>query len=75
MDNVRKTGVVRFFLVRIGWGFIESLDEDIFVHYSQIEPESEGYKKLQPGQLVEYSLIDNGRGPAAQNVKVINDVY
>lgn len=64
-------GTVKFFDAGKGWGFITPDDgeEDIFVHYSAIE--GLGYRSLEEEQRVSYRIIDRGRGPQAQNVRVI----
>ena len=60
-------GRVKWFNNEKGYGFIEYTDkEDIFVHYSTIK--IEGYKTLQVGQIVEFELIDTGKGLQAINV-------
>jgi CspA family cold shock protein len=40
--------------------------EDIFVHYSAIE--SDGYKTLNEGQRVEFTVVQGPKGLAASNV-------
>jgi len=61
-------GKVKWFDDAKGYGFIEQEGEgaDVFVHYSAIQ--MPGYKTLTEGQLVEYELVDEGRGPRATNV-------
>lgn len=60
-------GKVKWFNAEKGFGFISQEDgSDIFVHYSQIQ--QAGYKSLDEGQLVEFDLIINERGPQARNV-------
>jgi len=68
----RKTGFVKWFDYRKGYGFITTEDqEDVFVHFSNIE--MEGFKKLDMGDQVEFDLEEskNGKGPEALNVKVV----
>ena len=66
-------GKVRMFSPEKGWGFIETEEneKDVFVHYSAID--SEGYKTLEPGQLVSFDVVGGDRGPKAANVKVISE--
>lgn len=60
-------GKVKWFNAEKGFGFISQENgSDIFVHYSQIQ--QSGYKSLEEGQLVEFELIINERGPQAKNV-------
>ena len=63
-------GKVKWFNAEKGFGFISQENgSDIFVHYSQIQ--QSGYKSLEEGQLVEFELIVNERGPQARNVSKI----
>ena len=68
--RVRK-GRVKWFNNQKGYGFIEygESEEDIFVHYSAIE--SEGYKTLKEGDIVEFTLIKTAKGSQAINVKEV----
>lgn len=64
------TGTVKFFGDK-GFGFIvqDSKGPDIFVHYSAIQ--SDGYRTLNEGDRVEYSVEQSPKGPQAANVRVI----
>ena len=64
----KKQGKVKWFNNAKGYGFIESPEGegDIFVHYSAIE--TDGYKTLNEGQRVEFSVIEGPKGLAAANV-------
>jgi cold shock protein len=63
-------GTVKFFNADKGFGFISrEQDEDIFVHFSNIQ--GEGYKTLEEGQRVEFDVAPGRKGPEAQNVRVI----
>lgn len=68
--GTRHTGTVKFFNRTKGWGFIEPDDgsAETFVHYSAIE--GDGYRNLHEGNRVEYDLVDRGKGPQAQNVRI-----
>lgn len=72
MSN-RLKGIVKWFDARKGYGFI-SVDgqEDIFVHFSNIE--MSGFRKLDMGDEVEFEIKDSkeGKGPEALNVKIIS---
>ena len=64
-------GVVKWFDVKKGFGFIEGPNggKDVFVHYSSIE--GEGFRSLKDGERVEYELADSDRGPQARSVRVV----
>jgi len=63
----RLTGTVKWFNARKGYGFIGHEEgEDVFVHYSSID--MEGYRRLDEGQLVEFSIEEGPKGVQAANV-------
>ena len=63
----RETGEVKWFSNEKGYGFIERADgEDVFVHHSDIL--GDGFKTLEPGETVEYEVIDAEKGPKALEV-------
>ena len=63
----RIIGTVKWFNSGKGYGFLSREDgEDVFVHYSAIE--AEGFRKLEEGQRVEFSVEDTPKGPHATNV-------
>ena len=50
-----------------GYGFIEQPDgEDVFVHFSAIE--SDGFRTLSEGEVVEFEIRDSDKGKQAANV-------
>ena len=63
-----KTGSVKWFNNAKGYGFIihSDLDEDIFVHYSQIQ--GDGFKTLREGETVDFELERGAKGYHASNV-------
>ncbi len=63
----RLAGTVKWFSESKGYGFI-SRDggEDVFVHYSAIQ--SEGFRTLEEGQRVEFSVERGPKGLQATNV-------
>ncbi len=66
----RITGTVKWFNSAKGYGFISRENgEDVFVHYSAIQ--SEGFRKLEEGQRVEFSIEESPKGPQATNVTVL----
>ncbi|MGD9091757.1 MAG: cold-shock protein [Anaerolineales bacterium] len=63
----RVIGTVKWFNGSKGYGFIEQEDgEDIFVHYSAIV--ADGYRNLEEGQRVEFSIEESPKGLQAANV-------
>ncbi|HET91096.1 MAG TPA: cold shock domain-containing protein [Chloroflexi bacterium] len=67
-DNGRSTGVVQWFSRVKGYGFIrpDGQEEDVFVHYSAIR--GEGYRNLNEGQRVQFTMEDTPKGPQAVDV-------
>jgi CspA family cold shock protein len=63
----RTTGVVKWFNRSKGYGFISRENgNDVFVHYSAIQ--GDGFRNLEEGQQVEFSVEDSPKGPQAVNV-------
>jgi CspA family cold shock protein len=63
----RIVGTVKWFNANKGFGFIEQEGgEDVFVHYSALQ--SEGYRSLDEGQRVEFSIERGPKGLQASNV-------
>ena len=62
-------GIVKWFDAGKGFGFISPEDgsKDVFVHFSAIT--GEGYKSLDEGQRVSYSIQDGPKGPSAADVR------
>ena len=66
----RKEGTVKWFNSSKGFGFIsQESGDDVFVHFQSIQ--SEGYKTLDEGQRVEFSVTEGQKGLQASDVKVI----
>ena len=66
----RETGTVKWFNASKGYGFItREGGEEIFVHFSSIQ--SDGYKKLEEGQKVEFAVVEADKGPQAQEVVAV----
>jgi CspA family cold shock protein len=67
--NERETGTVKWFNATKGYGFIERQNgPDVFVHFTAIQ--SEGFRTLQEGQRVEFSVEQGPKGLQAANVTV-----
>lgn len=65
----RITGTVKWFNNGKGYGFIaREGGEDVFVHFSAIQ--AEGYRGLEEGQLVEFSIEKGPKGLQASNVTI-----
>jgi len=63
----RETGIVKWFNSDKGFGFIERDNaDDVFAHYSEIN--NTGYRSLDEGQRVEFTVVDGQKGPQAQNI-------
>jgi CspA family cold shock protein len=63
----RIQGTVKWFNAVKGYGFIGVEEgEDVFVHFSAIQ--MEGYKKLEEGQQVEFSIDSGPKGQQAAEV-------
>ena len=66
----RIVGTVKWFNATKGYGFIGRDDnegEDVFVHFSAIQ--SDGYRKLEADQKVEFSIENGPKGLQAADVK------
>jgi cold shock protein len=62
-----QRGTVKWFNDAKGFGFIEmGPGKDVFVHYSVIE--TEGFKTLKDGEIVEYELKEGEKGLHAARV-------
>lgn len=67
----RETGTVKWFNSSKGYGFItRDQGTDVFVHYSALR--GEGYRSLEEGQRVEFTVGQGEKGPQAQDVEVLS---
>jgi len=64
----RETGTVKWFNATKGYGFIARTNgsKDVFVHHSEIQ--GTGYKSLNEGEQVEFTVEQGPKGPQATNV-------
>jgi len=63
----RTKGTVKWFNRSKGYGFIEREGgEDVFVHFSAIR--GEGFRNLEEGDQVEFTIEDSPKGPQAADV-------
>jgi CspA family cold shock protein len=60
-------GKVKWFNEKKGFGFIETSQGDVFVHYSVIE--GNGYRSLNEGDLVSLEIQNGQKGPQAAKVR------
>jgi CspA family cold shock protein len=66
----RTIGTVKWFNGGKGYGFIaREGGEDVFVHYSAIQ--ADGYRVLEEGQKVEFSIEQGPKGLQASNVVIV----
>ncbi len=62
-------GTVKWFNEKKGYGFIEQEDgPDVFVHHSGIN--AKGFRTLQEGDRVTFTVEQGQKGPSAVNVTV-----
>jgi CspA family cold shock protein len=66
----RETGTVKWFNGAKGYGFIEREGgSDVFVHFSAIQ--GGGFRNLEEGQSVEFTVEKGPKGLQAANVVVL----
>ncbi len=65
-----EQGTVKWFNDAKGFGFISrQTGEDVFVHFSAIQ--SNGFRSLQEGQAVQFSVVKGPKGLQAEGVTVV----
>ena len=66
----RITGTVKWFNGSKGFGFIEREEgDDVFVHYSAIQ--GDGFRNLDEGQRVEFTVEQGPKGLQAADVTIV----
>jgi CspA family cold shock protein len=69
--ETRETGAVKWFNAQKGYGFIErDAGGDVFVHFSAIN-DMAGFRTLEEGERVEFTVEQGQKGPAAADVRRI----
>ena len=67
MSTNRIQGTVKWFNAQKGFGFIQREGgSDVFVHFSAIQ--GSGYRELNEGDRVEFTIADGPKGPQAADV-------
>ena len=66
-----RIGTVKWFDEAKGFGFIAPEDgsSDVFVHYSNID--MSGFRVLEEGQAVEFTVGAGQKGPQAESVRLL----
>ena len=61
-------GTVKWFNDSKGFGFIvrDDGEKDVFVHHTAVQ--GEGFKSLAEGDKVEFEVVQDAKGPRADNV-------
>lgn len=68
---MKETGTVKWFNAAKGFGFIQrESGEDVFVHFSAIN--SSGYRTLDEGARVEFSVKRGPKGLQAEDVTMVS---
>jgi len=66
----RVTGTVKWFNATKGYGFLsQEGGEDVFVHFTAIQ--TEGFRTLEEGQRVEFTIEKGPKGLQAAKVTVL----
>jgi CspA family cold shock protein len=66
----KEQGTVKWFNGSKGYGFIERAEgADVFVHFNAIV--GDGYRNLEEGQRVEFTVSQGQKGPQAENVVIL----
>lgn len=69
--SARENGTVKWFNNSKGYGFIQrDQGGDVFVHFRAIR--GDGYRSLEEGQRVEFSVAQGQKGLQAEDVSVVD---
>ena len=70
VEDGRERGVVKWFNVKKGFGFITwDQGEDVFVHFRSIR--GQGHRSLAEGQRVKFTVVRGDKGPQAEDVSAV----
>lgn len=68
--SVRESGTVKWFNNSKGYGFIQrDQGGDVFVHYRAIG--GDGYRTLEEGMRVEFTVTQGQKGLQAEDVSIV----
>ncbi len=68
-NNIRESGVVKWFNTSKGFGFItRDGGDDVFVHFRSIR--GQGHRALFEGQRVEFDITEGDKGLQAEDVAI-----
>ncbi|MFI5774098.1 SAV_2336 N-terminal domain-related protein [Streptomyces sp. NPDC051658] len=66
----RQRGTVKWFNTEKGYGFITpDQGSDVFVHYSELQ--MNGFRTLEEGQVVDFRIVEDTKGPQASDVRIV----
>ncbi|GAA0702010.1 hypothetical protein GCM10009104_34130 [Marinobacterium maritimum] len=69
-NDTRELGVVKWFNVSKGFGFItRDNGDDVFVHFRNIR--GRGHRSLNEGQQVRFSVRESDKGLQAEDVSIV----
>lgn len=68
--SARETGIVKWFNNSKGYGFIQrDVGGDVFVHYRAVR--GDGFRTLEEGMRVEFTVTEGQKGLQAEDVAVV----
>ena len=72
--QTRESGIVKWFNDAKGFGFIERQNGgDVFAQSTQIR--GDGFRRLQEGQEVEFTVVQGVKGLLAEDINCKNETY